>query len=429
MPTAAPETEALALRTPAASGAFSLIPTSLDQAITFSEQMAKADLLPAHLRAKPADCLRVILLACDWHMNPFAVADKTSVINGKLMFEGQLVAAIVNARGDLAGRLRYDFAGEKALRVLTVSGTLRGETTPRTITLTHEQAARINKNGQINQNPDQQMCYIGSRIWARRHTPELLLGVYADDEMPEADDLPRNVTGTAENPPAGGFTGMPPAEAPAPTARPPMPAGRRRRGAAAALAEGAVDVPATTPVTESQQPAEAAKPAVAAPPAAATPTEPPKAATPAETKAATPPPAEAPPAESQKTAKDCPPLAPGITLAGYHGKPWPQVIPFEVVEVVARRKERGNKDPYLEFLVKAAGYEGKAFAFNPEAGPKLVNSDDAGNLLITSNIIHAGAKLEGNFTATPRGGPGGPDYSRPPLLIISAIEVLRETFF
>jgi hypothetical protein len=129
-----------------------------------------------------------------------------------------------------------------------------------------------------------------------------------------------------------------------------------------------------------------------------------------------------------KTAADCPPLAPGITIAGYHGKPWPQVLQFELIEVTARRKERGTKEPYAELLVKTAGYEGKAFAFNPEAGPKLV--DLAGESpTIVSKILHAGSKLDGNFTAQPRGTAAGPDYTRPPLLIVSAIEEMRETFF
>ena len=174
-----------------------LVPSTMDAAIQFSERMAKANLLPAHLKSSPSDCLRVVLQAARWQMDPFSVADKTSVISGKLMYEGQLVSAVVNARGKLSKRLDYQYTGEGANRVLTVSGTLQGEEQPRTITLTHALASKINRNGQMGINPDQQMAYIGARIWARRHTPELMLGVYVPDEI-EVDDNGemKNVTET-----------------------------------------------------------------------------------------------------------------------------------------------------------------------------------------------------------------------------------------
>lgn len=193
---------------------------SISDAIEFSAQMAKADLLPPHLKGKPADCLRVVMQAARWNMDPFSVADKTSIIGGKLNYEGQLVSAVVNSRGNLAKKLNYTFEGEGDKRVLTVSGTIKGEDEPRTITLDVPLARKINKNGQININPDQQMCYIGARLWARRHTSELMLGVYTPDEIDP--DEPTNVTGTADVPD-----------------RPEAPA-KATTGAAAAVAEGAV---------------------------------------------------------------------------------------------------------------------------------------------------------------------------------------------
>lgn len=173
------------------NGELSLQLTTMSEVADFASQMAKANLLPAHLQNKPADCLRVVLQAAQWRMNPFAVADKTSVISGKLMYEGQLVAAVVNARGNLASRLRYDFTGSGISRELKVVGTIQGEKEPRDITLTYAQAVKINRNGNVAQgNTDQQMVYIGVRIWARRHMPELLLGVYTPDEM---DDAPATI--------------------------------------------------------------------------------------------------------------------------------------------------------------------------------------------------------------------------------------------
>lgn len=166
--------------------------STMAEAMEFSNQMAKAKLLPAHLQNSPADCLRVIMQAARWQFDPFAVAEKTSVISGKLMYEGQLVTAVVNSRGNMSKRLAYTFEGEGDKRVLTVTGTIEGESEPRTIKLPFDLAKRINKNGQMNINPDQQACYIGARIWARRHMPELMMGVYTPDEI-DPEDL-ENVT-------------------------------------------------------------------------------------------------------------------------------------------------------------------------------------------------------------------------------------------
>jgi hypothetical protein len=34
--------------------------------------------------------------------------------------------------------------------------------------------------------PDQQLVYAGTRVWARRHAPEVMLGVYAPEEFDQA---------------------------------------------------------------------------------------------------------------------------------------------------------------------------------------------------------------------------------------------------
>jgi len=210
---------------------------TLVEANEFSLQMSKAKLIPAHLQGSPSDCLRVVMQAAKWGMDPFAVADKTSVISGKLMYEGQLVAAVINTRANLGKRLGYTFSGTGAQRSLTVSGTIRGETEPLTIELTYTQACSINKNGQMQKNPDQQMCYIGARIWARRHMPELMLGVTTADEIPDDVTELTNVTGTADAP-------VTPEPVPQRQAPPP----RAKKGAAAVVENA--DKPKVDPVID-----------------------------------------------------------------------------------------------------------------------------------------------------------------------------------
>ena len=78
-----------------------LMPTNMAEAMRLAEMMATAKLVPSALQKSPADCLMVIQQAIRWDMDPFAVAQECSVIQGKLMHSGKLVAAVVNARGNL----------------------------------------------------------------------------------------------------------------------------------------------------------------------------------------------------------------------------------------------------------------------------------------------------------------------------------------
>lgn len=167
------------------TGNTALTPTSMESAIKLAEMMARGKLVPSHLHNSPGDCLMVIEASMRWQMSPFAVAQCTSVIQGKLMFEGKLVAAALNASGILSTRLDYDFSGEAAQRAVTVRGTLRGETKAREVTVYLSEAKT--SNGLWTKQPDQQLVYAGTRVWARRHAPEVMLGVYAPEEFDRAD--------------------------------------------------------------------------------------------------------------------------------------------------------------------------------------------------------------------------------------------------
>jgi hypothetical protein len=165
---------------------FGLIPANMTEAIELANLMASAKLVPAALQKSPADCLMAIQQAVRWDMDPFAVAQECSVISGKLMHSGKLVAAVINARGNLASRLSFSYTGEGEARTITVSGKFRGERDPRVVTVVLRDAKT--QNVMWTRQPDQQLAYHGARVWARRHAPELMLGVYSPEEMP--DDEP-----------------------------------------------------------------------------------------------------------------------------------------------------------------------------------------------------------------------------------------------
>lgn len=156
--------------------------------------MAAASILPQHLRGQTIEqtignCFRIANQAVRWGIDPFATCDETYVVKGRLGYQGKLVAAVVNTRAGLQKRLSYSHTGAGMDRTVTVSGTFEGEAEPRTITLSVKQGKTDNE--MWTKDPDQKLCYSGAVKWARRHCPEILLGVFTDDEidrMREADE-------------------------------------------------------------------------------------------------------------------------------------------------------------------------------------------------------------------------------------------------
>ncbi|ECA0163996.1 recombinase RecT [Salmonella enterica subsp. enterica] len=171
-------------------------PEGMNQLVRFAELMAQSKAtVPQHLVGKPSDCLAVTMQAAQWGMNPFAVAQKTHVVNGTLGYEAQLVNAVVSSSNLLATRLNYRWDGDwskvngkndkSPLLTVTVSAVIKGESDPRELTISMAQAG-VRNSPLWEQDPRQQLAYLCVKRWARLHAPDVLLGVYTPDELQEA---------------------------------------------------------------------------------------------------------------------------------------------------------------------------------------------------------------------------------------------------
>lgn len=201
---------------------------SMDKMMRLADFMASGkSTLPAHLRGSPGDCLAVVMQAVSWNMNPYAVAQKTFLINGTLGYEAQLIAAVINNSGVVKDRFNFEWfgdwkkvigkfairKGEKGeFRVpgwqlndeeglgIRVSATLRGEAEPRVLELLLAQA-RVRNSTLWADDPKQQLAYLAQKRWARLYASDVILGVYSPDEFdqPATKDMgPVQVVPTAE---------------------------------------------------------------------------------------------------------------------------------------------------------------------------------------------------------------------------------------
>ncbi len=176
-------------------GGFAVTPQTLNDVVEFAKFMCQSNAgIPSYLRGNGADCAAIIMQALKWGFDPFSVAQKSYKVKDVLAYEAQLIAAVINARSGIKGRLKYQFEGTGDDLTCTVTGMLDGDecvyTSPRVGNIT-------TKNSPLwKTDPQQQLGYYSSRNWARRHCPEVILGAYDRDEAEEfrGPDNARDIT-------------------------------------------------------------------------------------------------------------------------------------------------------------------------------------------------------------------------------------------
>lgn len=183
------------LTEPATTGLSIFDQGAFEQMGLIASKLSESSLIPQTLKGATkeettANCFRVVEQAQRWGLSPFAVMDSASVVHGKLMWEGKLVHAALTA--SLGVRLRYDYEGEGDKRKVTVSGTIDGDTLTIEGTVGDWKTTGKGSPWDNLANRDQMLAYRGARQWARRHAPEVILGVYSPDEFDEGSL--RNVT-------------------------------------------------------------------------------------------------------------------------------------------------------------------------------------------------------------------------------------------
>ena len=149
-----------------------------------AQRVAKGDFtIPQHFRDRPDPVYVMFCRAVNWGMDPIAVLDKTTLINGRIGYESQLIHALVERRSPIRGRLRHEFLGEGPDLRCRVYGEERetGDTlvwdSPKISDI------KVKNSPEWANNPRKQLYYHTSRDWARVYFPDAILGLYTRDEL------------------------------------------------------------------------------------------------------------------------------------------------------------------------------------------------------------------------------------------------------
>jgi len=174
---------------------------SFKSIMDFSAMMASGiSTIPKHLQKNPSDCAAVVMQAMQWGMNPYAVAQKTHIINGVLGYEAQLVNAVICSSGLIDGGFHYEYVGENEKLSCRVGAVLKGGNS---ITWGEWLASNqvTTKNSPLwKTNPKQQLSYLQIKNWSRLYAAGAILGVYTPDELEEIKPM-RVINPDNEKPP------------------------------------------------------------------------------------------------------------------------------------------------------------------------------------------------------------------------------------
>lgn len=173
-------------------------PDFMNNLMTFANTMSTAKVsVPKHLVGNSGDCLAVCMQAAQWGMNPFAVAQKTHLVNGNLGYEAQLVNAVVSSSTAIVGRFKYEYGNDwEGAKHGTVraGAVLKGESE---VTWGEwvDCSKVTTKNSPLWKTaPKQQAAYLACKMWARLYTPDVILGVYTPDELEDVKNVEKDIT-------------------------------------------------------------------------------------------------------------------------------------------------------------------------------------------------------------------------------------------
>lgn len=171
-------------------------------------RMSEAEgIIGKHLIGKPSACMAILSRSITWNLDPFAVAQATYEVKGKVGYEGKLVQAILENSGAIQGRISYTFFGDwdklrgKFKMVasgsegkkpqqewkdddeiglgLKVSAQVKGETEPRSEEFFLSEMQPRNSTLWILR-PKQQMIYASVRAFANIACPGIIMGIPFD---------------------------------------------------------------------------------------------------------------------------------------------------------------------------------------------------------------------------------------------------------
>ena len=151
-------------------------------------------MIPLHLQKNKADCFAICLLATRLNTDPFALAQKTYMIKGRIGYEAQLVNALVMNCGAITGTFKYEYGKgweNNKHGLIRVGARLKGEDDITWGEWLDCSKVTVKNSPLWKTQPKQQAAYLAVRMWSRLYVPSAILGMYTADELQAEPEQPK----------------------------------------------------------------------------------------------------------------------------------------------------------------------------------------------------------------------------------------------
>lgn len=146
---------------------------------------AASELIPAHFRGKPEQCMVALSLAAALDVAPLIAMQNSFVVHGTPGLKASFVIALINARGPLSGVLEFRTEGAGELLKVTAVGTIKatGQVVDMPVPLSMAKDDGWTKNPKYQSMPEVMLRYRAAVLFARAYCPEVLLGFQTVEEL------------------------------------------------------------------------------------------------------------------------------------------------------------------------------------------------------------------------------------------------------
>jgi hypothetical protein len=150
-------------------------------ALSFAMPMA----LKSTSEATIVNAMLILELAHLHQESPITIAQSLQIIQGKVGWDAKYIIAKMNKHGVFSSRVGFEVKGAGDSLSVTAFATLKetGERTSATCDMKMAKAEGWTKNSKYQSMPEQMLVYRSANFLARRHCPEIYVGLYTGDEI------------------------------------------------------------------------------------------------------------------------------------------------------------------------------------------------------------------------------------------------------
>jgi hypothetical protein len=181
---------------------------------------ASKSMIPKAFQGQQSDCAALIMQAFRWDMDPYAVASQAFIVSGNLGYSAQLINSVIASSSAVSGGFKYEYSDQAGWDKLAGHVTLEeieGKTGVKSMqAISTGDRSALEKGvwakcgcqlagedsvtwgepvylGDITTrnsplwktSPKQQLSYLCVKYWSRLYAPQVIMGVYTKDEIPE----------------------------------------------------------------------------------------------------------------------------------------------------------------------------------------------------------------------------------------------------